>query len=104
MTFSQRMGRALLFFDNRGWFYWYSRREGEQAMSTMITEVYDAFIAAGAPEEKAKAAARALADYDSRFNRVDQELALIKAEIMVLKWMLGFVLAGIASLVFKAFS
>jgi hypothetical protein len=73
-------------------------------MSTMITEVYDAFIAAGAPEDKAKAAARALADYDSRFNRVDQELALIKAEIVVLKWMLGFVLAGIASLVFKAFS
>ncbi|MCX8087138.1 MAG: hypothetical protein N3C63_09610 [Rhodocyclaceae bacterium] len=69
----------------------------------MITEVYDAFIAAGAPEDKAKAAARALADYDSRFNRLDHDLALIKAEITVLKWMLGFVLAGIVSLVFKAF-
>jgi hypothetical protein len=87
-----------------GHFCWYSGYEGEPTMSTMITEVYDAFIAAGAPEEKAKAAARALADYDSRFNRVDQELTLIKAEIVVLKWMLGFVLAGIASLVFKAFS
>ena len=73
-------------------------------MSTMITEVYDAFIAAGAPEDKAKAAARALADYDTRFNRIDNDLALVKAEITVLKWMMGFVLAGIVSLVFKAFS
>ncbi|MDO9227192.1 MAG: hypothetical protein Q7W53_14460 [Pseudomonadota bacterium] len=34
-------------------------------MSTMITEVYEAFISAGAPEDKAKAAARAVAEYDS---------------------------------------
>jgi len=71
-------------------------------MSTMITELYDALIDAGASDDKARAAAKAMADYDSRFNRVDQDLALIKAEIVVLKWMLGFVLAGIATLVFKA--
>jgi hypothetical protein len=71
-------------------------------MSTMITELYDALIDAGASDDKARAAAKAMADYDSRFNRVDQDLALIKAEIVVLKWMLGFVLAGIVTLVFKA--
>ncbi|MDP2831712.1 MAG: integrase [Pseudomonadota bacterium] len=72
-------------------------------MSTMITEVYEAFISAGAPEDKAKAAARAVAEYDSRFNRVDSDLALVKAEMVVLKWMLGFVLAGVVSLVMKSF-
>lgn len=34
-------------------------------MSTIITEVYEAFISAGADDEKAKAAAQALADYES---------------------------------------
>jgi len=72
-------------------------------MSTMITEVYEAFISAGAPEDKAKAAARAVAEYDSRFNRIDADLALVKAEMVVLKWMLGFVLAGVVSLVMKTF-
>lgn len=73
-------------------------------MSTMITELYDALKEAGASEEKARAAAKTMADYDSRFNKIDQDLALIKAEIMVLKWMLGFLLAGMVSLLFKAFS
>jgi hypothetical protein len=72
-------------------------------MSTMITEVYEAFISAGAPEDKAKAAAKAVAEYDSRFNRIDSDLALVKAEMVVLKWMLGFVLAGVVSLVLKNF-
>jgi len=37
----------------------------------MITAVYEAFISTGAPEDKAKAAAKADAEYDSRFNRID---------------------------------
>jgi len=57
-------------------------------MSTMIAELYDALKEAGASEEKARAAAKTMADYDSRFNKVDQDLALIKAEIVVLKWAL----------------
>ena len=55
-------------------------------MATMISEVYDAFIAAGAPEDKARKAAEALADYENRFNRLDTEL-------IVLKWMVGFGIA-----------
>ena len=35
----------------------------------MISEVYDAFIAAGAPEDKARKAAEALANYENRFAR-----------------------------------
>jgi hypothetical protein len=52
----------------------------------MISEVYDAFLAAGAPEEKARKAAEAIASYENRFARIDIDLA-------VLKWMVG---SGIA--------
>ena len=66
-------------------------------MTTMIAEVYDAFLAAGTPEDKARAAARAIADYESRFSRIG-------ADLLVLKWMTGAVIAGIVSLVIKAFA
>lgn len=39
-------------------------------MSTMIYEVYDALKSAGAPEDKAKAAAEALGNDESRFNKI----------------------------------
>jgi hypothetical protein len=60
--------------------------KGSSTVATMISEVYDAFIAAGAPEDKARKAAEALADYENRFNRLDVEL-------IVLKWMVGFGIA-----------
>ncbi|MBD3766856.1 MAG: integrase [Gammaproteobacteria bacterium] len=52
-------------------------------MSTMIFEVYDALKDAGATEVKAKKAVESLANYESRFNKVESELTL-------LKWMVGF--------------
>ena len=55
-------------------------------MATMISEVYDAFVAAGAPEEMARKAAEALANYENRFTRIDSEL-------VILKWMVGFAIA-----------
>jgi hypothetical protein len=70
----------------------------------MIAELYDALKDAGASEEKARAAAKTMADYDSRFNKIDQDLALLKAEITILKWMLGFLVAGMVSLLFNAFA
>jgi hypothetical protein len=56
-------------------------------MTTMIAELYDALIAAGAPEDKARKASEAMAAHESRFGRIDMELAVIK-------WMLGFNLAA----------
>lgn len=64
-------------------------------MATMISEVYDAFLAAGAPEEKARMAAEAIASYD-RFARIETDLT-------VLKWMTGTILAGVAALVIRSF-
>lgn len=55
-------------------------------MTTMITELYDALIAAGSPEDKARKAAEVIAAYENRFAKMDSDLNL-------LKWMVGFVLA-----------
>ena len=65
-------------------------------MSTMISEVYDALIEAGASQDKARKAAEALANYESRFSRVD-------ADLLLLKWMTGFILAGVSGLILKTF-
>jgi hypothetical protein len=63
----------------------------------MLSKTYDAFIAAGTPEDKARAAAEELAAYEARFVRIEQDLG-------VLKWIVGVVIAGVASLVIKAFA
>jgi len=63
----------------------------------MISEVYDALIEAGASSEKAGKAAQAVANYDNRFAKVEADLLLVK-------WMLGFVLAMQAATLWKAFS
>jgi hypothetical protein len=65
-------------------------------MAVMLSRTYDALVAAGAPEDKARAAAEELAGYESRFAKTESDLAIIK-------WMLGIVVAGVASLVVKAF-
>ena len=65
-------------------------------MAAILLEVYDALKEAGASEGKAQAAAKAIADYDNRFHRIE-------ADMLVLKWMVGAILAGVASLVLKTF-
>ena len=50
-------------------------------MATMIVELYEALKAAGAPEDKAQAAAKVLANTDDRFDRIDAKLAMIDARI-----------------------
>jgi hypothetical protein len=63
----------------------------------MISEVYDALKDAGASEEKARKAAEAIAAYENRFNRIEQDLAIVK-------WMLGFNLAIAVATLWKVFS
>jgi len=65
-------------------------------MTTMITELYDALKDAGADEEKARKAAETMASYENRFAKVETDLA-------ILKWMVGFNLAGTVALVFAQF-
>ena len=58
-------------------------------MSTMNSEVYDALVDAGADETKAREAAKSVAQYD---------IAEIKASLLLIKWMVGFVLAFVVAL------
>jgi hypothetical protein len=86
-------------------------------MATMISEVYDAFIASGAPEGKAREAAEAVAAYDSRFNKIEGDLGMtrgdinmirgdintIRGDINLLKWMNGITWALCLGILFKLF-
>jgi hypothetical protein len=65
-------------------------------MAVMLSKTYDALIAAGAPDDKARAAAEELAGYESRFAKIETDLA-------VLKWMVGVNLAASLSIVIKLF-
>lgn len=58
-------------------------------MSLMLSKTYEALVAAGAPEDKARAASEEIASYENR---------LVRLEVMI-----ALVLAGVASLVAKAF-
>ena len=96
-------------------------------MSTMRVGLYDALKEAGASEAKARAAAESLVIGHERLERIeghtgripkiedqiddgrkdiarlDKELAVVKAQIDLLKWMNGIVIAGVLALIIKTF-
>ncbi|MEA2884537.1 MAG: hypothetical protein QOH32_3793 [Bradyrhizobium sp.] len=86
-------------------------------MATMISEVYDAFIASDAPEDKARAAAMAMAADDDRFNKIEGDLGMVRGDIHMirgdihlmrgdinlLKWMNGITWALCFGILFKLF-
>ena len=89
-------------------------------MSTMLVELYDALKEAGASEAKARAAAESLVLGRERLDRIeehtagiprikediarlDKELAVVRAQIELLKWMNGIVIAGVLALIIKTF-
>jgi hypothetical protein len=79
-------------------------------MTTMLVEIYEALRAAGAPEDKAQAAARALAEHDRRFDHVDTEVTSIRGEdkgsrrqVVMVKWITGASFAGILALIQRTF-
>jgi hypothetical protein len=66
----------------------------------MIAEVYDALLAAGSPEDKARKAAEAIAAYENRFTAMDQRFAKIEGDLKLLTWMVGFNLAATVGIIF----
>lgn len=55
-------------------------------MTVLQSEVFEAFRAIDIPEDKALKAASAL-------SKRDDDVSSLKAELLVIKWMMGFVLA-----------
>ena len=67
-------------------------------MALMLSKTYDAFRAAGAPDDKAREAAEEIAGFEDRLTGIGSDLKL-------LKWMLGSNLAlsmAIAALLLRA--
>ena len=69
-------------------------------MTTMIAEVYDALLAAGSPEDKARKAAEAIASYDNRFAAIEQRFTKVEGDLNLLKRMVGFDLAATLGIIF----
>jgi len=76
-------------------------------MSTMQSERFDAFRSIGVDEEKALKAATALngrdREFTAAFNERDREIAAMKSDIVLLKWMMGFTLAMVTAVFLKLF-
>jgi hypothetical protein len=96
-------------------------------MTTMVAELYDALLAAGTPDEKARKAAEAMAGYEAYEQRLgrmetdigelkrdvgelrravsglDQRVSGLSGEVLLVKWMLGFVLAFQVAIAIKLF-
>ena len=79
----------------------------------MLSEVYDALVAAGVPEDKARKAAEALGGgwrfdkleslFDKLESRLEARFVRVEGEAVLLKWMIGFVLAFQAGIFVKLF-
>ena len=62
----------------------------------IIEELYDALVEAGASEDKARSAARTVANYESRLSKIDTDLS-------VLKWMVGTAIAIGLAILFRVY-
>ena len=60
-------------------------------MATMDSDLYDALVSAGAPEDKARAAA---ISYAEGHLATREDIARIERDLTVVKWMIGLVLAA----------
>ena len=65
-------------------------------MSALQAEVFEAFRAIDIPEDKALKAATAL-------SKRDDDVTSIKSELLLIKWMIGFVLAFQIAIAVKLF-
>jgi hypothetical protein len=70
-------------------------------MTTLQSEIFEAFRSIGVPEDKALKAAEAFGKkdedrfkaIDDRLDKVDARLVKLESRVAVLQWMMGFVLA-----------
>jgi hypothetical protein len=72
-------------------------------MTTMISEVYTAFIEAKVSDGTARKAAEAVAAYETRFAGLELKMERIDGRLTLIQWMLALLMGGVASLVVKAF-
>jgi phage shock protein A len=59
----------------------------------MLGQLYDALRAGNVPDDKARAAAEEVANYEGEIAKLRVAVSEIKSDVRLLKWMMGFVLA-----------
>ena len=65
-------------------------------MPLMMEKLYDALRAAEVPDDKARAAAVEVASFENR-------LAKVEADLLLIKWMLGFNIAVTVAVMLRVF-
>jgi hypothetical protein len=73
-------------------------------MTTMISEVYEAFKEAKVSDATARKAAEAVAAYETRFASVELKIEQMNGRLTLIQWMLALLIGGVASLIVKAFA
>lgn len=69
-------------------------------------ELVEKLKSSGIPQEQAEAVVRTIAEAQTQLvtkTDLDVALALIRTDFAILKWMIGVLLAGVLSLVLRAF-
>jgi hypothetical protein len=62
-------------------------------MALMLGQLYDALRAGNVPDDKTRAAAEEVANYEGEIAKLRVEVGEIKSDVRLLKWKMGFVLA-----------
>ena len=62
-------------------------------MALMLGQLYDALRAGNVPDDKARAAAEEVANYEGELTRLRLEVGEVKSDVRLLKWMAGFLIA-----------
>lgn len=73
-------------------------------MTTMISEVYEAFKEANVSDASARKAAEAIAAYEARFANIDLKIEKIDGRLTLVMWQLAILIGGVATLIIKAFA
>ena len=84
-----------------------AKTQSKTQMTTMISELYEALVDAGATEQKAKEAAEALSAENlatkKDIDEVRGHIHKLELNMAVLKWMVGATLTGVAAIIVKIF-
>jgi hypothetical protein len=71
----------------------------------IIEQLYDALLEGGTSEAKAREAARAVADFETKIHALEGRLQDVQSDVRLLKWVvIGFNTPMLAAILFKIFS